>query len=277
MSGMPQPLGPNTPHLRHHHPSPAVVLRTCFSGPRCTVWQREAQLYSSECPRHTCADVCVPSHVRWACVRWLGVGAVEAPGLHVPAGQRMAGHGGHVCLRVHAPRAGPGGLRGLLPPAQLQTREGGDGLGRPQPCSPERWPGQGGRPRPGQSAGQGRGLGCGLHHVLPVLPVVTALDGRLAPIRKALPGEVGLLEAESASPRVHPNPLPFLPPGCHPAALSQGEWGDSFICPGGLSAVPQGRRTLGPLDVPPAPPGLNRCFPESPGTPGDILPKFLLP
>lgn len=100
MSGMPQPPGPNTPCLCPHHPSPAVVLRTCFSGPRCTVWQREAQLYSSECPRHTCADVCVPSHVRWACVRLLGVGAVEAPGLHVPAGQHMAGHG-DTCVCVY--------------------------------------------------------------------------------------------------------------------------------------------------------------------------------
>lgn len=137
-------------------------------------------------------------------------GGMAAPGPQVPAGSvwlyRRTHVSPHTHTHTHTPGAGPCSLSRLLPPLQLETWEGGGGSGRPQPCSPERWPGQGGGPRPGQSAGRGPGLRCGLRHVLPVRLVATTWDGRLAPIRKALPGEAGLLEAESASPRAHPNP-----------------------------------------------------------------------
>ena len=156
-----------------------------------------------------CADVCTPSHVRmspWA-LAMLGAWRLQARRCQRAA---CGCTGGHMCRRTHThthtPGAGPCSLSRLLPPLQLETWEGGGGSGRPQPCSPERWPGQGGGPRPGQSAGRGPGLRCGLRHVLPVRLVATTWDGRLAPIRKALPGEAGLLEAESASPRAHPNP-----------------------------------------------------------------------
>ena len=39
-----------------------------------------------------------------------------APALHVPASRRVAELRGHVCPRVHTPRAGPCSLSHLLPP-----------------------------------------------------------------------------------------------------------------------------------------------------------------
>lgn len=108
----------------------------------------------------------------------------------------------HVCSR---PEPAPAARGGSLPPAQLQTREGevhGAGLG----LAPQR----GGQAKVEAVAGPECWVEATARarvwprHVLPVRRVAATLDGRLAPIRKALPGEAGLLEA---------GPLPPLPPG----------------------------------------------------------------
>ena len=144
-----------------------------------------------------------------------------ASGLHVPAGQRVAELRGHVCPCVHTPRAGPCSSSYLLPLGAAADSGRRGGAGRPQPCSPERCPGQGGRLRPGQRASGGQS------GLWPAPRASCPAGGRefgrkVALIRKALPGEVGLLEAESASPGVHANPLPLPPPGDSPAAAVPG-------------------------------------------------------
>lgn len=195
------------------------------------------------------------------CPGW-GEGATVALTLHVPASQRVAECRGHVCPRVHTPRAGPCSSSRLLPPGAAADSGRRGGAGRPRPCSPERWPGQGGRPGPGQRAGGGRG---GLWSAPRASCPASGRDfGRkVGLIRKALPGEVGLPEAESASPGVHANPLPLPPPGAsstaavprlapeagrvereHPASACG-------LCPWAQTPAPQGQLVVpGPLDIP---------------------------
>ena len=277
MGGMPQPPGPNTPHLRHHHPSPAVVLRTCFSGPRCTVWQREAQLYSSECPRHTCANVCVPSHVRvglCALAGGGGRGGSRFARASWPAYGRARGTRVSACTHAQSwPRqpAWPPSS-GAAADSGRRRRAGPASAVFPREVARPRWEAEA---RPECRAGAGAG----------VCPATCFLSCRWRQLwtegwppsgRRCLE-KWGFWRLSQLPPEFMLILYHFFLQAVTQLPYPQGEWGDYFICPVGLSAVPRGRRTLSPLGVPPAPPGLNRCFPEGPGTPGDILPEFLLP
>lgn len=168
------------------------------------------------------------------------------------------------CVHVHA-RPGPAPAA-RAPPSPWRScrlgKEGRGGAGRPRPCSPEWWPGQGGRPGPGQRAGGGRG---GLWSAPRASCPASGRDfGRkVGPIRKALPGEVGLPEAESASPGVHANPLPLPPPGASSTAAVPGLAPEAGLVKREHPASALGPKhgTLGPAGAarpsrrPPAPPG----------------------
>lgn len=246
-----------------------------------------AQLNSSE-HTHACVCVCVHMcaclHTRAGepvCPGW-GEGATVAPTLHVPASQRVAECRGHVCPRVHTPRAGPCSSSRLLPPGAAADSGRRGGAGQPRPCSPERWPGQGGRPGPGQRAGGGRG---GLWSAPRASCPASGRDfGRkVGLIRKALPGEVGLPEAESASPGVHANPLPLPPPGAsstaavprlapeagrvereHPASACG-------LCPWAQTRHLRASWWCQALSTSPSTSQLSRCL----GTPADMPPQVL--
>lgn len=134
---------------------------------------------------------------------------VAAAGPHVRAGGSVAVCRGH-CVRVYTrPELAPA----ALPPAQLQTwkgEAGQAGLGLV--------PQGGGQAKVG-GRGQARALGGAVPgFMLPVRPVVATSDGRLAPVRKALPRAARLLQAESASPGP-PEPPPLTSPAAPAASL----------------------------------------------------------
>lgn len=230
-----------------------------------------------------CAEVCLPSHTRAGepvCPGW-----AEGPRwLPLCTCQRVARLRGHVCPRVHTPRAGPCSLSHLLPPHPLPGAAGHQeaGWGRPthQPCSPERWPGQGGRlgPEPASRRGPGWDVACATCFLS---------DGgrdfgrKVGPIRKALLGEVGLPEAESASPRVHADPLPLpsprsLPDHCCPWAGPKGGSESSRSIPplpvGGVQHLGASWWCQA-LSTSPSTSRLNRCL----GTTADVLPSSHCP
>lgn len=178
---------------------PVSVPRTCFVGPLCRKWQRGPAVLLLVARTHmypcTCSDRYLPSHV------WM---SPCARGERGPGGGRSTHASWRACGCVQRTRGAtcahaqswPLSPSWLPPSRTAADSEGGGRSGCSQPCSPGRRPGQGGRLQPGQGwAGQGWA-----GWVLPVQPVAAASDRRLAPVRKALPGEMGLLEAESSPP-----------------------------------------------------------------------------
>lgn len=142
---MPQlPRGLKRPRLSLS-PSPAGAPRNHSVGLSCPVWQREART-------HVCVDVYVASHV-WTGPCGQGVRAwqlqvcmCEPPGVCCVQKARVS-----TCPHAWSWPRRPHGCLPSCPPHS----EEGSRSGWPRPRSPGRRPGQGGRPRPGQSAGRG--------------------------------------------------------------------------------------------------------------------------
>lgn len=210
------PQLPEHPPPRPHRPSPARSSGPDARG-RAHSLADGAQLNSSE---HTHACVCECVQMR-ACLHKCA-GEPMCPGWGEgpqwprlctcrPASVWLSAE--DTCVHVHArPGPAPAARAASFPLAQLQTREGGAGRAGLD-LAPQRG-GQakvGGWGQASEPAGGRGGLWSAPRASCPASG--RDFGRKVGPIRKALPGEVGLPEAESASPGVHAKPLPLPPPG----------------------------------------------------------------